>query len=89
MTQGLDDFELPRAPTLALREFVPGDAIYANGFRFVPRRFQLAPEETLRFRVVVEQQVVQEVGVAAAAAALAAQEVSAIPICDVIMPSQL
>ena len=88
MTQGLDDFELPRAPTLALREFVPGNAIYANGFRFVPRRFQLAPEETLRFRVVVEQQVVQEVGVAAAAAALATQEIRAIPICDVIMPSQ-
>ena len=73
MTRGLDDFELPRAPTLALREFVSGNAIFANGFRFV-RRLQLAPEETLRFRVVVEQQ--------------ATQEIRAIPICDVIMPSQ-
>ena len=49
------------------------NAIYANGFRFVRRRLQLAPEETLRFRVVVEQE--------------ATQEIRAIPICDVIMPS--
>jgi hypothetical protein len=88
MTWGLDDFELPRPPTLALREYVPGNAIYANGFRFVPRRFQLTPEETLRFRVVVEQQVVQEVGADAAAAPLAVQEIRAVPVCDVILPSQ-
>lgn len=88
MTWGLDDFELPRAPTLALREYVPGNAIYANGFRFVPRRFQLTPEETLRFRVVVEQQVVQEVGTDAAAAPLAAQEIRVVPVCDVVLPSQ-
>lgn len=88
MTQGLDDFELPRAPTLALREYVPGNAIYANGFRFVPRRFQLTPEETLRFRVAVEQQVVQEVGIDTAAAPLAMQEIRAVPVCDVILPSQ-
>ncbi|PKN59366.1 MAG: helicase [Deltaproteobacteria bacterium HGW-Deltaproteobacteria-14] len=88
MTQGLDDFDLPRPPTLALREYVPGNAIYANGFRFVPRRFMLTPEETLRFRVVVEQQVVQEVGVDTATAPLAAQELRAVPVCDVILPSQ-
>nr|WP_263429216.1 DEAD/DEAH box helicase [Nannocystis pusilla] len=88
MTDGLDDFELPRAPTLALREYVPGNAIYANGFRFVPRRYQLTPEETLRFRVVVEQQVVQEVGVDTPVAPLGQQEIRAVPICDVILPSQ-
>lgn len=88
MTDGLDDFALPRAPTLALREYVPGNAIYANGFRFVPRRYQLTPEETLRFRVVVEQQVVQEVGVDAPMAPLGQQEIRAVPICDVILPSQ-
>ncbi len=65
MTQGLRDFDLPRPPALALREYVPGNAIYANGFRFVPRRFLLTPEETLRFRVAVDQQVVQELGVCA------------------------
>ena len=88
MTDGLDDFDLPRAPTLALREYVPGNAIYANGFRFVPRRFQLTPEETLRFRVVVEQQVVQEPGTDSPTAVLSAQEVRAVPVCDVILPSQ-
>ena len=88
MTQGLDDFDLPRPPTLALREFVPGNAIYANGFRFVPRRFLLTPEETLRFRVVVDQQVVQEVGTDIGTAPLAAQELRAVPVCDVILPSQ-
>jgi len=88
MTEGLDDFELPRPPTLALREYVPGNAIYANGFRFVPRRFLLTPEETLRFRVVVEQQVVQEIGTDTANAPLAQQELRAVPVCDVILPSQ-
>ena len=88
MTQGLDDFELPRAPTLALREYVPGNAIYANGFRFVPRRFLLTPEETMRFRVVVDQQVVQEVGTDTVTAPLAEQELRAVPVCDVILPSQ-
>ena len=88
MTEGLDDFDLPRPPTLALREYVPGNAIYANGFRFVPRRFLLTPEETLRVRVVVEQQVVQEVGTDTGNAALAQQELRAVPVCDVIMPSQ-
>lgn len=88
MTQGLDDFDLPRPPTLALREFVPGNAIYANGFRFVPRRFLLTPDETLRFRVVVDQQVVQEVGTDIATTPLAEQELRAVPVCDVILPSQ-
>jgi phage repressor protein C with HTH and peptisase S24 domain len=87
-TQGLQDFELPRSPTLALREYVPGNAIYANGFRFVPRRFQLTPEETLRFRVLVEQQIVQKVGVDSTEAPLAQEELRAVPVCDVIMPSQ-
>lgn len=88
MTAGLEDFELPRGTPLALREFVPGNAIYANGFRFVPRRFQLTPEETLRFSVVVEQQVVTQVGADTATAALATNELRAVPVCDVIMPSQ-
>lgn len=88
MTQGLDDFDLPRPPALALREYVPGNAIYANGFRFVPRRFLLTPEETMRFSVVVDQQVVQELGTDTAMAPLAEQELRAVPVCDVIMPSQ-
>lgn len=88
MTQGLDTFELPRAPTLALREYVPGNAIYANGFRFVPRRFQLTPDDTVRFRVDPENQIVQEVGVDSALAALGEKEIRAVPVCDAILPSQ-
>lgn len=88
MTYGLDDFELPRAPTLALREYVPGNAIYANGFRFVPRRYQLTPDETMRFRVDVERQVALELGVDSATAPLAEAELRAVPVCDVMLPSQ-
>ena len=88
MTQGLGDFSLPRAPSIALREYVPGNAIYANGFRFVPRHFQLTPDDTLRFRVDAESQAVHEVGTSEAGGALAQEEVRAVPICDVVMPSQ-
>ncbi len=88
LTEGLDDFELARPPILALREFVPGNAIYANGFRFVPRRFQLTADDTLRFRVVTAQQVVQEIGVNGATAMLGEQEIRAVPVCDAILPSQ-
>jgi hypothetical protein len=36
---------LPRPPLMALREYVPGNLIYANGHRFVSRRYQLLPAE--------------------------------------------
>lgn len=88
MTQGLSEFDLPRAPTIALREYVPGNAIYANGFRFVPRRFQLSPDDTMRFRVDAAKQVVAELGVNAQTAALGSEELRAVPICDVLLPSQ-
>jgi len=88
MTQGLGDFELPRAPSIALREYVPGNAVYACGFRFVPRHFQLTPDDTLRFRVDSEHQAVHEVGAVESGGALGQQELRAVPICDVVMPSQ-
>jgi ATP-dependent helicase YprA (DUF1998 family) len=88
MTYRLDPFPLSRSPTLALREFVPGNAIYANGFRFVPRHFLLTPEEALRFRVDAERQRVQEVGSDVSTAALGAEELRAVPVCDAILPSQ-
>jgi hypothetical protein len=88
MTQGLSEFDLPRAPTIALREYVPGNAIYANGFRFVPRRFQLSPDDTMRFRVDAVRQVVSELGVNDQTAALGSDELRAVPVCDVLLPSQ-
>ncbi len=36
---GAMDFNLPRPPATAIREYVPGNLIYANGHRFVARRF--------------------------------------------------
>lgn len=36
---GAMSFELPRPPSAALREYVPGNLVYANGHRFVARRF--------------------------------------------------
>ena len=36
---GAMDFVLPRTPATALREYVPGNLIYANGHRFAARRF--------------------------------------------------
>ena len=36
---GAMEFSLPRPPATALREYVPGNLIYANGHRFVARRF--------------------------------------------------
>ena len=36
---GAMDFVLPRGSATALREYVPGNLIYANGHRFVARRF--------------------------------------------------
>src|SRR5690606_10640788 len=88
MTQGLSEFDLPRAPTIALREYVPGNAIYANGFRFVPRRFQLSPDDTMRFRVDAAKQVVSELGVNDQTTALGSEELRAVPVCDVILTSQ-
>lgn len=81
-------FDLPRPPTLALREFVPGNAIYANGFRFVPRRYQLLPGQALRFCVDAKSQVVGDVGAHDAAVRLGAEELRAVQICDAILPSQ-
>jgi len=39
------EFALPRAPSVALREYVPGNLIYANGNRFVARRFHRDVDE--------------------------------------------
>lgn len=56
------DWELTRATSLAVREYVPGNLLYANGHKFVPRRYHLAPEEPLRFAVDVENESLRETG---------------------------
>jgi hypothetical protein len=60
--RGARDFDLPRVPSVALREYVPGNLIYANNLKFVPRRFVRNVEEgrtdLLLFEVNMEREAV-------------------------------
>ena len=87
---GLADFEIPRPTSLALREYVPGNLIYANGNRFTPRYFHLDPQgtrEVVRMHVDVASEAVVEVGMGAQpqqlTAGLGALTIRAVPVCDV------
>ncbi|MCT7973671.1 DEAD/DEAH box helicase [Laspinema olomoucense] len=87
---GLSDFELPRPSATALREYVPGNLIYANGHRFVPRFYHLEPQQQLTlFQVDVTHEAIVEVGVATGGlSSLSAASLRAVPICDVDLPHQ-
>lgn len=89
---GSVDFTLPRSPSMALREYVPGNLIYANGHKFVARRFHRTAEgehaDEPIFEVNVERQAVTLSDVGAAAAALGSTELQAIPVCDVDLVHQ-
>ncbi|MCE7937239.1 MAG: DUF1998 domain-containing protein [Chloroflexi bacterium CFX6] len=87
-----DAFVLSRPPTLALRELVPGNLLYANGHRFVAGNYQLEVVDAASgaraqacFAVDPAHEAVTEVGQAPAGgvAPLAAHELRAVPICDV------
>jgi hypothetical protein len=87
-----EDLSLPRPPAVALREYVPGNIIYANGNRYTPRYYHLEPEAPLTFVVDVASEAVQEAGtapaageggVAALAVGLGATTLRAVPMCDV------
>ncbi len=84
---GSMDFDLPRPTSVALREYVPGNLIYANGHRFVARRFHREAEadsgEMPLFEVNVEREAISETSVGKNASSLAASTLPAIPICDV------
>jgi hypothetical protein len=79
------DWELRRSPSLALREYIPGNLIYANGNRFIPRHFRLEPIEPLRFLVDVSNEALAEVS-ESLTVSLGSQIISAVPICDVVLP---
>jgi hypothetical protein len=74
-------FALPRPPSVALREYVPGNLIYANGNRFVARRFHRNADEQSAempvFEVVVERQAVKPTNLAAATTGLGHQVLQA------------
>jgi hypothetical protein len=80
---------LPRPPAVALREYVPGNLIYANGHRFVAREFQWAADERSNerpvFEVVVERQAVKLTSRTATAGGLGGKLLAAMPMADVTL----
>ena len=84
---GAMDFVLPRPPSVALREYVPGNLIYANGHRFVARRFHRDIDERRAempaFEVSLERQAIKETNAGAVASALSSTALQAIAVCDV------
>jgi len=84
-------WELRRPVALALREYVPGNLVYANGHRFLPRYFTLAAREDavepIAFQVDVAAGAVTELGTATTST-LGATTIAAIPVCDVVLPHQ-
>lgn len=84
----LREFDLPRPPSVALREYVPGNLIYANSQRFIPRYFHLNLEPPRHFQVDLTREAIQEVGTSQPAMSLAATSIPAVSICDVDLSHQ-
>ena len=91
----LNDFQFRRAKSLALREYAPGNFLYANGHRFFPRFFHLeavnqgGQVEPLAFQVDVANEAVTEIGTATnMVGATTGAYLPAVPICDVDLPHQ-
>ncbi|WP_448600521.1 DEAD/DEAH box helicase [Thermoleptolyngbya sp.] len=87
-TTWLADFDLPRPAGVALREYVPGNLIYANGHRFIPRIFHLEPVAPTLFQVDIANEAVSEVGTALIGLGLGTAHLKAVPICEVDLPHQ-
>jgi ATP-dependent helicase YprA (DUF1998 family) len=89
---GAMEFALPRSPSVALREYVPGNLIYANGNRFVARRFHRDVDEQRiempNFEVSTERQAVKETNVGATPSALGSTVLQTIAVCDVDLVHQ-
>ena len=77
---------------MALREYVPGNLIYANGNRFVARRFHRDVDEHRiempLFEVSTERQAVKETSAARAPGSPGAAILPAIAVCDVDLTHQ-
>ena len=82
---GAMDFVLPRSSATALREYVPGNLIYANGHRFVARRFHRDIDEeraeTPSYEISVERQAVRPLN-AGPNSLLSAQTIQTMAVCD-------
>ncbi len=95
LASGMAEFELPRPSAMALREYAPGNLIYANGSKFYPRYYHLDPQgarEVVHLLVDVPNEAVTEVGLDANTptdqgnVGLGAIPLRAVPICDVDLP---
>jgi hypothetical protein len=90
----ISDWELRRSSVLAVREYVPGNLIYANAHKFVPRTFHLIPEEPIVFAVDLADESVQETGGLGLAAvpsqtdSLGSTTIFGVQVCDVDAPHQ-
>ncbi len=84
---GARDFTLPRPPSVALREYVPGNLIYANGHRFVARRFHRDMEEDRAevpgFEISTERQAIRVTTESAGLTGISGAFLKAISVCDV------
>ncbi len=89
---GSMDFDLPRPTSIALREYVPGNLIYANGHRFVARRFHRDVDEERSemplFEVNLDREAVTETSIGQSAGSIASGTLREIPICDVDLVHQ-
>ena len=85
-------FTLPRPSSVALREYVPGNLIYANGNRFVARRFHRDVDEQRvempLFEVSIERQAVKETSATAPPGGHGSALLPAIAVCDVDLSHQ-
>ncbi len=89
------DFQFRRGLAMALREYSPGNYLYANGHRFFPRYFHLeaihqgSVAEPLLFQVDIATESVVDRGVSVGPApAHGTDMMLAVPICDVDLPHQ-
>jgi ATP-dependent helicase YprA (DUF1998 family) len=89
---GAREFVLPRPSSVALREYVPGNLIYANGNKFVARRFHRDVDEQRIempvFEVSVERQAVKPTTAGAPVSAFGSTVLATIAVCDVDLAHQ-
>lgn len=53
--------ELPRPTAIALREYIPGNLLYANQEIYYPRFFHLEPVEPLNFKINLDKETITEI----------------------------
>ena len=89
---GSMDFDLPRPSSVALREYVPGNLIYANGHKFVARRLhhEIDAEHSDMpiFEVNSEREAISPTAAGAAVGSLGSDTLVAMPVCDVDLVHQ-